>query len=346
MSTLTPLIYDEKKLIVCPECQSHIPEASEYCPYCGIQLKALKNSPELETEKELKEGTPSKELEKKRIRKKNVYLLLGVIGFLTALSLLLINAQKLNKGKIQIPIESSGLEGSDPDVVYKELEEAGFENITKKQDDSGWLKEGEVTHVTIGGTDTYKKDDYRKPDEEVIIYYSSEGRIDAEKYLSNWENINYEVLIRQLQKAGFTNVNVGKELVTYEKEKNLLVASLILNGRNYKNGECYLKPDSSIVVSYYKHMIKMSEKSSKYVGKDYESVVGNFKAMGFINITLKRADNLKIGVLKKEGEIYSISIDGKTKFKKNDEFYYDAPIEIIVNTYKGKGCEDITVIAY
>lgn len=49
--------------------------------------------------------------------------------------------------------------------------------------------------------------------------------------------------------------------------------------------------------------------------------------------------------LTKEGSIDSITINGSDSFEATDAFYYDDPIVIIVNTFDGKGCEDITLIA-
>lgn len=39
-------------------------------------------------------------------------------------------------------------------------------------------------------------------------------------------------------------------------------------------------------------------------------------------------------------------INGDSKFKKDETFYYDDNIEIVVHTFEGKGCEDIQSVAY
>lgn len=38
MNSLSPLEYDEKIIRKCPECDNFIPQASVYCPFCGIYL--------------------------------------------------------------------------------------------------------------------------------------------------------------------------------------------------------------------------------------------------------------------------------------------------------------------
>ena len=66
--------------------------------------------------------------------------------------------------------------------------------------------------------------------------------------------------------------------------------------------------------------------------------------MGFTNITVYRNDDLFNGWITKEGSIESISINGNETFEATNQYYYNAPIVIVVNTFKGKGCDDITKI--
>ena len=78
---------------------------------------------------------------------------------------------------------------------------------------------------------------------------------------------------------------------------------------------------------------------------NYSSIVSSLKSMGFTNITLYRNNDLFNGWVTKEGSIASITINGGDSFESTDSFYYDVPIVIIVNTFKRKGCEDITLVA-
>ena len=89
----------------------------------------------------------------------------------------------------------------------------------------------------------------------------------------------------------------------------------------------------------------METSASKFEGKNYEDVISSLRASGFVNIEPRRADNLKIGLFKKEGDISSFSIGGDYSFDKGTIFNYYDPIVIVVNTYPGSGCDDITVIA-
>lgn len=39
-----------------------------------------------------------------------------------------------------------------------------------------------------------------------------------------------------------------------------------------------------------------------------------------------------------------LTINGSDSFETTDSFYYDDSIMFVVNTFKNKGCEDITLI--
>lgn len=278
-----------------------------------------------------------KENKGRSIRKLTVAVILvtcsAIIGFFA-----------YKQGKVQIPFDSSYVEGEDYDDLYKELEEAGFENISKKEDDSGWLRDGVVTSVTIAGTSGFNQGEYKKPDVDVVIYCSSKGRKDISKILERWDKHNYEELGEKLRSAGFSNLSYLEE-ETFDSDVNLLVSSVSPNGMSYTSGSCYIPPKAPIVIRYYSLKIKMEKAASKFVGNEYSGVVAGLRERGFTNIELQRTDDLKLGVFKKEGEIRSIRIDGDSSFGKDTVFNYFAKVVIVVNTFPGSGCDDITIIA-
>lgn len=344
MGAIEPLEYDESNQKRCSECNESVPEASYYCPYCGIPLKVVNSAPIQDMEPVKPEVTVKKRKKKKINNKTKRHILFCALVVLT-LAIFVFGYVKFNEGKIQIPFDAASAVGKEADQIYKELEEAGFKKVTKKKDESGWMKDGRVIRVTIGDTDSFSKGSYKNPDEDIVIYYSSEGRIDATDIFKDWQNTEFQILWQKLEEAGFTNVS-AEESVTYEMEKNLLTSAIILDGEEYTEGKCFLPSNMPITISCNVLKIEIGTKSSKFVGKYYKDVVTDLQARGFINIELRRADNLKIGLLKKEGTVSSLSIDGKTDFKKNDSFYYYSQVVIVVNTYEGEGCDDITVIAY
>lgn len=73
--------------------------------------------------------------------------------------------------------------------------------------------------------------------------------------------------------------------------------------------------------------------SSKDLKKDsIENVTQILRDIGFQNISTKNKGDLKLGLLSKEGDIDSITINGYSKFSKNDWFPADA---IVIITYHG-----------
>lgn len=282
--------------------------------------------------------------EKKEKKDKSRRLRLITIFAVLAISSAIIGTFAYRHGKTQVPFDSSSVEGGNVNELYAELEEAGFENISKRKDTSGWLKDGEATSVTIDGSFDFKLGQYFKPDVDVVIYYSSEGRKDITKLLMGWNSKNYEALGDEFRKAGFSDISYVAT-TTYDKNQNLKVASVSPHGSIYRSGSCYIPPNATIVINYYSLKIKMEKAASKFEGNNYSSVVEGLRRSGFTNIELQRLDDLKIGLFKKAGEISSIRIDGQSAFEKETEFDYYSPIVIVVHTFPGQGCDDITILA-
>ena len=72
-------------------------------------------------------------------------------------------------------------------------------------------------------------------------------------------------------------------------------------------------------------------KASKCKGENYEKIQKEFENAGFKNVSAKGNGKLKVGLLHDEGDVESVSINGKEKFDKGDNFSEDA--EIIITYY-------------
>lgn len=269
-------------------------------------------------------------------------LTVGVIAAIVVL-VTVFSVMKSRQGKIQIPVAADSVSEIESDKLSDMLKEAGFKDVSKKESDSGWEKDGKVIGITVDDSSEFHEGAYFYPDAKIVIECSSKGRKDVSKIVKNWENKDYVSLKNDLMVAGFNNITELQE-DTFDVEKNLMMSGLSLNGYVYKNGECYLPPKAPINLSYYILKIKMESKSSKMIGENYHDVTSNLESLGFTNIEWRRANNLQIGLLKKEGDIASISIDGYSEFSKGDVFSYDAPIVMVVNTFPDSGCDDIIII--
>lgn len=78
-------------------------------------------------------------------------------------------------------------------------------------------------------------------------------------------------------------------------------------------------------------MVQTTNSSSDFRNMNYKTVVSELKKMGFTNIVKKP---IKMGLFNEEGEVASISINGKKGFKRGELF--DSDTEVLVKYYSEK----------
>lgn len=130
--------------------------------------------------------------------------------------------------------------------------------------------------------------------------------------------IKYSEVKELFEKEGFTNIEVleiadlplSKENDSYEVTKVILDDEI----EEFNKNDKYFK-GSKVTIVY--HTIKLleppiSNKDAK--GNQYADIVDLFEKAGFSNVTTKVEYDIYLNVLKKKGEVESVSIDGKTKF--------------------------------
>lgn len=254
--------------------------------------------------------------------------------------------------KIGISNDNAKFVGQDYQTVVEGLKKDGFTNVQAEQVLNGWAKGNTVVDVTINNSTSYSESDTYAPDVKIVVKYSSNDRINATKCFTNLAQKDYQDLQSALKSLGFTNITV-KEKVTTSKANNHRVASITLNKETFTGGDCYLQKTAPIAIEYYRLMITTNKSDDDYEKyENYKDLQDFLKTQGFTNIELQRSDDLsrakEWGVWfwsVPEGSIKNIIIDGVEDFGSAESFYFDSKIEIVVNTYKGKGCEDIKVIA-
>lgn len=123
-----------------------------------------------------------------------------------------------------------------------------------------------------------------------------------------------------------------KKQLEYEKEKRddkksmimiIMLISLILL--------CILGMYASDKTSEGEIRVPSSAKS--YEGENYKDVMTELQKKGFTNIETEELDDLITGIITKEGEVESVSIDGVTDFEDGDRFPDDAEVRIIYHTF-------------
>ena len=77
-------------------------------------------------------------------------------------------------------------------------------------------------------------------------------------------------------------------------------------------------------------------KSKKCKGENYQNIEDKFEEAGFTNIKLKKDADLKVGILNKDGEVESVTINGDKKFDEGDAYPSNAEVIITYHTYKDK----------
>ena len=248
--------------------------------------------------------------------------------------------------KIGIGNSNAQFVGMDYMSVVSDLVDSGFTNVKTEGISTGWEKKNSIIGVTVNNSESYGSSDTFDPGVKIVVKYSSGDRIDLTKLFSNWSTKTYSTLQSGLKSYGFTNVSV-REKTTDNKSLNQLAASITINSQQFDQGDCFIQKNTPVVIEYYLLQIAVGHDESYFTSNTegyYSSVVTQLRNMGFSNITVYRNDDLINGWITKEGSIESISFGGKNSFNDTDSFRYDVPVVIVVNTKKGEGCDDITLI--
>lgn len=245
--------------------------------------------------------------------------------------------------QIEIGSDNTQFIGREYTEVVEELTQSGFRTVQTQKTYLGWSKGNSVINVTVNGTEDFSSFDVYDSDVVIVVKYSSNDRIDATEIFEDIQAKQFSQLQRELKEAGFTNVSFS-EIETTNTSENLFVSYITINDEQFDNGECYIKSSAPIKIYYYVLSICIGKTPSSIKGMQYKDVVDELEEMGFTNITLLRSDDLFNGVVNKEGSIKRITINGDNDFTETDMFRFDIEIIIVVYTYKGKGCEDITEV--
>ena len=80
--------------------------------------------------------------------------------------------------------------------------------------------------------------------------------------------------------------------------------------------------------------IKATVSSGQLIGRDYSEVKRSLEKTGFTNIRLIRSEDLVWGILKKSGEVKSVSINGNTNFDSSNWFPTKAYVEITFHVFR------------
>lgn len=81
--------------------------------------------------------------------------------------------------------------------------------------------------------------------------------------------------------------------------------------------------------------IPISSEEIKKEHYSYDELMTLFSKNGFSNVKTKKIEDIKLGILKKDGEVERVTIDGASSFSKGEWVSQDAEIVITYHTKKG-----------
>ncbi len=79
--------------------------------------------------------------------------------------------------------------------------------------------------------------------------------------------------------------------------------------------------------------LQLTVSSEELVNKNYQDVAQIFRSAGFENIELIQKDDLWLGILKKDGTVESVSINGDSLFESGEWVSSDAIIKITYHSF-------------
>lgn len=258
---------------------------------------------------------------------------------------------------VNAPKTSDAYAGAEWKIAYDDFSKAGFKNIsTKELKDIGansTITEGSVETISVNGTSDYSTETEYDKDAEVIITYHAFAEYKADIHViftGNFIFDKYDVdLLVDGEKKDTLEHGTGKDfrfvlplgehVVTFANAKDASVkGETTLNVTSDLEAEYRISCKSDFVsvtedyvdykVKLEEGQVKMTTSSEEFYGDNYKAVIEELEKMGFTNIKAEPLYDIVFGFTD-DGELESITIDGKEGFKRGE--IYSNAAEVIVN---------------
>ena len=166
------------------------------------------------------------------------------------------------------------------------------------------------------------------------------------------EPVNYYVgrnlceVLCEIQKLGFKNITTRKVTQKGLFVKQGQVVNIRIDAKDGFEMCDWYAVDSEIVIEYYEqetadevaaahpNQLRVPNSSKNYIGKQYVDVINEFQKAGFTHIEQEEQRKSKKGLLSKNGNVASVSVNGQTQFIKDEWFDEKSIIKIIYHTYE------------
>lgn len=231
--------------------------------------------------------------------------------------------------------------------------------------DSKWNKTLEFLYLSdvdhpLNAVRAYECSQWCKTDsfDKITNYINSKNKSEADLMKSldeipmdrdskTYSGENIEKVHKAFCDMGFSNVvdikTSKKGLLTKDKQ----VLNIKVDG-NDGFDECeWLSKSSKIELEYYDEsglteeasaahpgQLRIPDSTKVYLGREYMSVLEEIRTAGFMNIELQEQKKAKKGLFEKDGKVTLISVNGQTRFSKDEWFDEKAKIIIVYQTFE------------
>lgn len=259
-------------------------------------------------------------------------------------------------------------DGSADKTIECNMRFAGFSNIIRDEvsvreflnqgqdydelvKDSRWKKALEVSMYLFNSHPIYtlraneakkwaEQDDFSK----ILKLYEDERITDIPLLYDSNEYIgdDYQEAVEEFQNMGFENIDSFRMLETVGGIKEGQVLDVLVNDESFEKTD-WAKNTDRITVRYYLPLTEQEEiaahrdqhrmpaASSRYYSENHEDVVAELRKAGFTNITVTAKENEKRNLFVQDGDVISITVDGRDRFDKGEWVNETAEIVVVYN---------------
>lgn len=172
-----------------------------------------------------------------------------------------------------------------------------------------------------------------------IEYYEVQKLIPIGCSSENLEGLKYTEVVQKLKEAGFSNVQT-KEIsdltISRDAEEKLVTDIKLIFGDSFDENTKYPSNLGITVVYHTVELYNPPLTSKKAKGMNYIDVIREFENVGFTNVTTNVEYDIVTGWLTDDGEVKSVTINGKKEFDSDDKYRLDAEVVVTYHTLKKK----------
>lgn len=247
------------------------------------------------------------------------------------------SSEPTNTNKIAIPIGSSP-EEADYQSVQKQLEDAGFENVsTQKIEDLTFgifTKDGEIEKITVKGEEVFSKGDLFEKDVPITIHYHTFKEYDNETEESSSEPVETS---ESSSNASTTPSSSVEEVTEPVKEEVITVDNpdfaYILNNFDEVKTQEFVEKYKGQIVEFDGHVAYMHSHENYKTRFDFLLNVGDWEEGNYVG--MMAFENLAFHELKFVDETDTVSTGTNLHIKariinaeKKGQLIYLEPVEL------------------